>query len=256
MLEGRRGLVLGVARQNSAGFACAELFTRLGARLAISCRPSSLKQGAALAEHLNALPLAVEVSQESTFEAAAHHIATTFGGLDFVVHTLVAAPPEVLRRSVLELSRDELAEIMDVGVRSLLVTLRFMRPLLKQAAAPRVIALTSAGADFAIPHYHAVGMAKAALNSAVRYLAAELGRDGILCNALSFSAVASDTACRVLGSETLTKTVAHIAKRGMTGQAPVLGDVASTAAFLVSRHCANLTGQVITVDSGFSRSYF
>jgi enoyl-[acyl-carrier protein] reductase I len=256
LLDGRRGLILGVTRRNSAGFSCAEHFTKLGARLVVTSRPEKFAQGTELAAELSALPIAVEASDEETFFAAAERIDQEFGGLDFLVHTFVAAPLDALEGSVLDLSRDALSHVMDVSVRSLLVALRAMRPLLRRSASPRVVALTSSGADVAIQHYHAVGIAKAALNAAVRYTAAELGHEGILCNALSFSMVPTDTACRVIGAETTARTVSYLARRSMTGRAATLEDVASTAAFLVSEQCNSLTGQVLCVDSGFSASCF
>lgn len=251
LLEGRYGLVLGVSRRNSAGYVCADHFGSMGAHLAVSFR-SSAKHGAELAKSLAAVPVVVESDDESTIHKAISQIEAQFGRLDFILHTLVAAPPEVLAGSVLDVSREAFADVMDVSVRSLLVVLRMARPLLRKSVAPRVLSLTSIGAERAIKSYHAVGIAKAALNAAVRYAAAELGEDGILCNGLSFSMVPTDSACRVMGEQNTLKTMAYLARRSMTGNATSLKDVASLAAVLLSEHCVSLTGQIINVDSGFS----
>jgi enoyl-[acyl-carrier protein] reductase I len=119
-----------------------------------------------------------------------------------------------------------------------------------------VVTLLSGGADFAMPDYHAIGMAKAALAAAVRYLAAELGPAGVLCNAVNFSILESDAARRVIGEERTLQTRAHLSKRSMTRAPLEYADVARTVAFLCSPLCSNLTGEALTVDGGFSRSYF
>ena len=251
LLDGRYGLVLGVSRRNSAGYVCADHFVSSGARLAVSFR-NSATHGPELAESLAAVPVIVESDDESTIHKALSQIDAKFGRLDFILHTLVAAPPEELAGSVLDVSREAFADVMDVSVRSLLVALRMARPLLKKSVAPRVLSLTSIGAERAIKNYHVVGIAKAALNAAIRYAAAEVGPDGILCNGLSFSMVPTDSASRVIGEETTAKTMSYLERRSMTGNATSLKDVASVAAVLLSEHCVNLTGQIINVDSGFS----
>ncbi len=256
LLAGRRGLILGVSHRRSVGFVCASRFSEWGACLALSSRGHLGSAGPALAKELGALSLTIDAEQESTFEEGLRTVEKELGGLDFLVHTMVGAPADALRRSVVELTQSEFGQAMDVGVRSLLVALRYSAPLLRCSPAPRVIVLTSSGADFAIPGYHLVGMVKAALNAAVRYAAADLGRDGVLCNALCFSMVPTETACRVIGEEVTERTVSHLARRSMTGTAVGLDEVASVAAFLVSEACRGITGQVITVDNGFSRSYF
>jgi enoyl-[acyl-carrier protein] reductase I len=145
---------------------------------------------------------------------------------------------------------------MDVGVRSLLVATRFARPWLERSSSPRVVTLLSGGADFAMPNYHLVGLVKAALGAAVRYLAAELGPAGILCNAVNFSILDTAAARRVIGAERTLQTRQHLAKRGMTGAPLAYADVTRAIAFLVSPLCSNLTGEALQVDGGFSRSYF
>ena len=107
-----------------------------------------------------------------------------------------------------------------------------------------------------MPRYHVVGMAKAALESAVRYLALELGPRGILCNAVSFSLVETDAAVRAVGADAAQATRRHLAKRAMTATNTTLRDVGNTVAYFVSPLLANVTGELLTVDGGFSRSYF
>jgi enoyl-[acyl-carrier protein] reductase I len=141
-------------------------------------------------------------------------------------------------------------------VRSLLVAAQHARPWLVKSSTPRIVTLLSGGADFAMPSYHVVGIVKAALSAAVRYLAAELGPAGILCNAVNFSMLETDAARRVIGQERTAQTRQHLAKRAMTHAPLGYGDVTRAIAFLASPLCSNLTGEALLVDGGFSKSYF
>jgi enoyl-[acyl-carrier protein] reductase I len=202
------------------------------------------------------MPVELEVFEQRSVERAVAHVGQRFGRLDFLVHTLVHVPDGALERPVTELSANELAEAMEVGVRSLLVAARHAAPWLQKSTSPRIVALLSGGADFAMPSYHLVGIVKAALSSAIRYLAAELGPSGILCNAVNFSLLETDAARRVIGSERTTQTRQHLAKRAMTRAPLSYTDVTRAIAFLVSPLCSNLTGEALLVDGGFSKSYF
>jgi enoyl-[acyl-carrier-protein] reductase (NADH) len=107
-----------------------------------------------------------------------------------------------------------------------------------------------------MPSYHAVGIAKAALEAATRYLAFELGPCGILCNVVSFSLVETDAALRAVGSEAAEATRRHLAKRSMTRASTTLADVGQAVAYFASPLLRNVTGETLTVDGGFSRAYF
>jgi len=198
----------------------------------------------------------LDAENDSSFEAAVTNAGEHFGRLDFIVHTLVHVPEGALERPLTALSASELAQAMNVGVRSLLVAAKVAEPWLLRSAAPRIVCLLSAGADFAMPNYHVVGLVKAALAAANRYLAAELGPKGILTNALSFSILQTEAARRIIGASQTAQTQAYLAKRTMTRRTLEYEDVAGAAAFLSSASCSNMTGEVLNVDGGFSRSYF
>jgi enoyl-[acyl-carrier protein] reductase I len=172
------------------------------------------------------------------------------------VHTLVHVPPGALERPITALAPRELADAMEVGVRSLLAAVHHARPWLERSRSPRVVALLSGGADFAMPNYHVIGLVKAALAAAIRYLAAELGPAGILCNAVNFSILETDAARRVIGGERTTRTREYVAKRTMTKAVLSYDDVTRAIVFLSSPLCSNLTGEALLVDGGFSKSYF
>jgi enoyl-[acyl-carrier protein] reductase I len=255
LLSGKCGLVLGASSRDSVGFHSAEELRLQGAKVAVSLRPS---RGAFMAELAESgyVPVELEVFEPGSMERAVTHVGERFGRLDFLVHTLVHVPEGALERPVTALSANELAEAMEVGVRSLLVAARHAAPWLQKSTSPRIVALLSGGADFAMPNYHLIGMVKAALASAIRYLAAELGPSGILCNAVNFSILETDAARRVIGTQRVAQTREHLAKRAMTRAPLTYTDVTRAIAFLVSPLCSNLTGEALLIDGGFAKSYF
>jgi enoyl-[acyl-carrier protein] reductase I len=255
LLAGRRGLVLGASSEDSVGFHTARLLQSLGAQVAVSLRPERSGFMPRLVE-LGLVPIELDAFEQGSIERGVERVSTLFGQLDFMVHTLVHVPEGALSRSVLELSATELGAVMEVGVRSLLVATRAALPWLEKSDCPRIVSLLSGGADFAMPNYHAVGLAKAALAATVRYLAAELGPKRILCNAVNFSILETSAARRVIGAERTQQTRQHLSKRSMTQSPLGYDDVTRAIAFLCSPLCSNLTGEALTVDGGFSRSYF
>lgn len=255
LLDGKRGLVLGASSRDSVGFHCAEGLRELGAQIAVSLRAEREAFRTELAG-AGYMPVTIDALDEASIARGIEQAATQLGGLDFLVHAWVHVPDGSLERPVTALSRAELSDAMDVGVRSLLVAAKHARPWLEQSSSARIVTLLSGGADFAMPNYHVVGMVKAALSAAVRYLAAELGPAGILCNAVNFSILETAAARRVIGEDRTTQTRTHVAKRSMTHAPLSHADVTRAIAFLVSPLCSNLTGEALLVDGGFSKSYF
>jgi enoyl-[acyl-carrier protein] reductase I len=255
LLADKRGLVLGVSSEDSVGYHAAKALRAHGAELAVTGRAS---RAALLSQLANEGYVTAELDarQPGSVEQAVSRVGERFGRLDFLVHTLVHVPEGALGRPVTALGERELGDAMEVGVRSLLVAAHHARPWLEKSSSPRIVTLLSGGADFAMPSYHVIGIVKAALGAAVRYLAAELGPAGILCNAVNFSMLETDAARREIGAERTAQTRQHLAKRAMTRAPLGYPDVTRTIAFLVSPLCSNLTGEAVLVDGGFSRSYF
>jgi enoyl-[acyl-carrier protein] reductase I len=256
ILQGTRGVVLGVSSENGVGYRCAATFRELGAEVGVTFRPPSRENGARRASELGCAHAELEATDEASIARAFETLGRELGKFDFLVHTLVHVPPGVLDRPLCEVSARDFAAVLEVGVRSFLASCRYALPFLSRSSHPRVVALLSPGAEAAIPRYHVVGIAKSALAAAVRYLAAELGPAGVLCNALGFSILETDAARRVVGDEAMSKTRSHLVKRSMTRTALEFDDVTHALAFLASPLCRNMTGETLTVDGGFSRSYF
>jgi enoyl-[acyl-carrier protein] reductase I len=257
LLQGARGAIVGVSSERSIGYACALAARALGAEVAITYRPARASDGARLAAQLGATVHApLEADDPSTIEEAFSAFDQAFGRLDFLVHTLMSVPSELLELPLTELGRDDFARVLDVGVYSLLQLCRQARPLLARSAAPRIVTISSPCSRRMTPHYHVAGIAKAALESALLYLAQELGPAGILCNAVSPALLATDGALAVVGAGAAASTRAHLAKRAPTRRPIELEDVADCVAWLCSPLARQITGEVITLDGGYSRSYF
>lgn len=256
-LEGKHGLVLGFSGQNSASFHIAKALSSQGAKVAITSRPSKLEELSVSASDTNCeLHLGLDATDDASMRAVVERVDAEWGTLDFIVHTLVHVPEGVLQAPLTELATTDFHTVLDIGVLSLVRICGLAAPLLRRSTSGRVVALTSESGMLATPNYHVAGIAKAALESTSRYLALELGRDGILCNLLSFSAMNSDGAARTVGQTNIERTREHLAKRSMTGQPCDWEHVASSALWLCSPHMQNSTGQKIVVDGGYSASYF
>ncbi len=256
ILERSRGVILGVSSENSVGYRCAAAFRDLGAAVGITYRPHRREEGARWASELGCASAELEATDEASVARAVGELGRKLERFDFLVHTFVHVPEGVLDRPLLDVSARDFADVLEVGVRSLLVACRHALPFLARSSHPRLVALVSPGAEAAMPRYHVVGIAKSALASAVRYLAAELGPSGVLCNALDFSILGTDGARRVIGDDAVSRTREHLAKRSMTRAPLEFDDVTNALAFLASPLCRNITGETLTVDGGFSRSYF
>ena len=257
LLAGARGAVIGVSSERSLGFACAAAARALGAEVAVTYRPARARAGAALAAQLGATVHApLEANDDASLDEAFALFEQAFGRLDFVVHTLMHVPSELLERPLTELGRDDFARVLDAGVHSLVRLCRRARPLLARSAAPRVVTISSPCGRRMTPHYHVAGIAKAALESALLYLAQELGPAGVLCNAVSPALVATDGALAVVGEAAAQATRAQLARRAATRRPVELEDIAGCVAWLCSPLLRQVTGEVITIDGGHSRSYF
>jgi enoyl-[acyl-carrier protein] reductase I len=256
LLAGCRGVVIGVSGENSIGFHLVKEFISLGADVAATYRPARREACAALLETACVKHHAgLEAGNEESIETALSEIGGALGRLDFVVHTLVHVPEGLLARPLLSISRHEVNSVLDASSYSLIAVCRQAAPWLARSKHPRIVTLTSTSAQRVTPNYHVAGIAKAALGGVALYLAGELGRQGILCNAVAFSLIDTDGARRAVGAENTSATRAYLEKRSLTQRGVEPRHVTRAAAFFASPLCENITGEVLTVDGGYARCY-
>tara|TARA_R110002096_G_scaffold171490_4_gene344405 strand:- start:7752 stop:8537 length:786 start_codon:yes stop_codon:yes gene_type:complete len=255
--RGSRGLILGFSGDNCASFHIAKALASHGSKIALTSRTSRLEELADSAKRAGSeLHLGVDADDEASMRGAIEQLTSEWGALDFIVHSLVHVPSGVLARPLTELTKADFHSVVDIGVLSLIQICGMAAPLLRNSAAPRIVTLSSESSMLATPNYHVAGIGKAALESASRYLALELGSHKILCNVVSFSAMDSDGAANTIGKENIERTRSHLAKRSMTGLTCDWQHVVNGVLWMCSPMMQNITGQKIVIDGGYSASYF
>ncbi|NML10277.1 enoyl-ACP reductase FabI [Sphingobium sp. AR-3-1] len=246
-LAGKRGLVVGIANEHSIAAGCAEAFARCGARLAATYLNAKTEQYVApVAERLGVewtAPCDVRVPGE--LEALFNEVNTKWGGLDFLLHSIAFAPREDLHGRVVDSSAEGFAIAMDVSCHSFLRMARLAEPLMPDGGC--LLCVTFYGSDRVVEHYNLMGPVKAALESATRYVAAELGSKGIRAHAISPGPIATRAAS---GIERFDELIERAAAAVPEGRLVDVDDVGALAAFLVSDAAKRITGTVIPVDSG------
>lgn len=253
LLQGKRALIMGVANRRSIAWGIAQAFHREGASLAFTYQNDRLKEN--LIELLgeiggsDAFPLfPCDVSSDDEVAAAFAGLSDRLGGLDVLVHCLAFADREDLSRPFTEISRKGYALAMDVSAYSLIRCAGAARPLLYAAGGGSIMTLTYNAVDRVVPSYSVMAVAKAALETEVRYLAAELGPLGIRVNAISAGPLRTLAASAVKGLSGFRDAVEEVAplRRNVTQE-----EVADVAVFLASDLARAVTGNTIFADSGF-----
>ena len=252
-LTGRKGLVVGIANTNSIAYGCARAMRDAGADLAITYLNAKAEPHVRpLAEELGAeLILPLNVSGEGELETVFAAIDETWGGLDFVLHSIAFCPREDLHGRITDCSREGFGLAMDVSVHSFLRMARLAEPLmLKGAFAERsgaLLTMSYYGAEKVVEHYNIMGPVKAALESAVRYMAAELGPRNIRVNAISPGPIATRAAS---GIDQFDELMERVRNESPQNRLVTIEEVGHMAAFLASEAASGITGQVAYVDAG------
>jgi enoyl-[acyl-carrier protein] reductase I len=249
LLEGRHGLVLGVANKRSIAWGIAQAAHRAGARLALTYQGERLQENVTeLAAQLrDPLVLPCDVTKDDDLAALADRVRREFGSLDFVVHAVAFALREELDGEFLNTSREGYRIAQDVSSYSLTALARATAPLM-EGRGGSIVTLSYLGGERVVPHYNVMGVAKAALEMSVRYLAADLGPKGIRVNAISAGPIKTLAASGVHGlSKMLEYHRTHAPLRRTTDQE----EVGDAALFLLSPLSRGITGEVIHVDGGF-----
>lgn len=249
LLEGKQGLIVGIANRRSLAWGIAQAVSREGARLAVTYQGERLEKNVReLAKELDdPLILRCDVTRDEDMDALAESIRQEFGGLDFMVHAVAFALREELEGAFLDTSREGYRIAHDVSSYSLTALSQRFVPL-AEGRKGSIVTLSYLGGARVVPHYNVMGVAKAALEMSVQYLAADLGPKGIRVNAISAGPIKTLASSGVHGiSKMLEYHRAHAPLRKNTEQA----EVGDTAVFLASHLSRGITGEILYVDSGF-----
>jgi enoyl-[acyl-carrier protein] reductase I len=249
--EGTRGLVLGVANRRSIAWAIARRLAEEGATLAFTFQGERL-EGAVrqLAESVGSpLVTACDVRADEDVDRVLAETGKVFDGkLDVLVHSVAFAAAEDLEGRFTDTPRDRFWLALDVSAYSLVACARAAEPLMEAAGGGAVLTMTYLGGERAVPHYNVMGVAKAALDASVRYLAWDLGQKNIRVNAISAGPVRTLAARSIAGFPTME---AIVEERSPLHRHIESDDVGEAAAFLLSDAARNVTGTTLYVDSGY-----
>lgn len=249
--SGKHGLIVGVANKRSIAWAIAQATAAAGARLALTYQDDRLRENVEeLAATLPAasLILPCDLGSDAQIEALFPEIGREFGGLDFVVHAAAFAPRSELTSSFVQTSRDGFRIALDISAYSLIALSRGALPLLESRGGGSILTLTYLGSQRVFPHYNVMGVAKAALEATVRYLAADLGRRNVRVNAISAGPIKTLAAAGISG---FTDILQIYRDRAPLRRNVDTSEVAEAAAFLLGPAANAVTGEILFVDAGF-----
>lgn len=250
LLEGKTGIVLGVANKRSIAWAIAQALSDAGMRLAFTYQGDRLRDTVTgLASTLEgSLLLPCDVTSDEEIDAVFRSVGEEFGSLDCLVHSVAFAPREDLERDFIETSRSGFATSHDISAYSLVALTRAAAPLMEKAGGGSVMALSYYGAEKAVEGYNVMGVAKASLEASIRYLAANLGPRNIRVNGISAGPVNTLAARGIKGFTTMLK---HHAEKAPMRRNIELEEVGGTALFLALPWSGGITGEIIHVDCGY-----
>jgi len=247
-LTGKRGLVLGIANEHSIAYGCAEAFRALGADLAITFLNDKAKPYVEpLAQELGVeILLPCDVQKPGELESVFEAMEKKWGRIDFALHAIAFAPKEDLHGRLTDCSRDGFLLAMDVSCHSFMRMARLAEPMMPNGGA--LFTMSYYGAEKVIEHYNVMGPVKAALESAVRYLAYELGPKGIRVHAISPGPVKTRAAS---GIDHFDELLNRAAKLAPAGRLVSIEDVGTATAVLATDYAKLITGETVYVDGGY-----
>ena len=250
LLAGKVGLVVGVANHRSLSWGIARAAGAEGASLVLTYQGERLQENVQelSAELQDPLILPCDVTSDEQLDAVFAAIAARYGGLDFLVHGAAFAEREDLARPFSETSRDGFRKALDISAFSLIALAKRAAPLMEARGGGSILTLSYLGAERVFTNYNVMGVAKAALESSVRYLASELGPRNIRVNAISAGPVKTLAASGISGFSSILQTYRDRAplRRTVDGS-----DVAGAALFLLGPLGSGVTAEVLMVDGGF-----
>ena len=245
-LAGKKGLILGVANESSIAWGCTQLMHQLGAELVVSCLNDKARR---FVEPLTQ-PIGVElvtcnVEEEGELEAAVQHAIARMGQLDFVIHSIAWAPLADLHGNVIDSSSDGFSRAMAVSCHSFARLAKLCAPHMPNGGS--MLSMTYLGADEAVPHYGLMGPVKAALESRTRYMAMELGEQGIRVHAVSPGPILTRASSGIASFDDL---MANAVAKSPLKRLVTLTEIANLCAFLCTDASSGMTGQTIYVVAG------
>jgi enoyl-[acyl-carrier protein] reductase I len=249
--EGKRGLIMGVANRRSIAWAIARRLADEGAQLAFTFQGERIEKNVRELADTVASPLVTEcdVRSDDDVSRVLAEVGETWGGeLDLLVHSVAFAAAEDLEGRFTDTPRDRFWLALDVSAYSLVAAARAAEPLLEAAGGGSILTMTYLGGERAVPHYNVMGVAKAALDASVRYLAWDLGQKNVRVNAISAGPVRTLAARSIAGFPTME---AIVEERAPLHRHIDADDVGGAAAYLLSEDARNVTGTTLYVDSGF-----
>lgn len=247
-LQGKRGLVMGVSNARSLGWAIAERLQAAGAELAFSYQGERLRED--LEKLTRDMPGArlypCDVTREEELQAMFADLKESWGSLDYVVHSIAFAPRTAMDGRYIDTTRDDWRTALEVSAYSLVSVARAAEPLLGEGGS--IVTLTYYAAEKVVPKYNVMGIAKSALEASVRYLAYEMGKQGVRVNAVSAGPVRTVAARSIPGFMKMFNRVADMAPLGRNVTHEEVGNL---GLFLLSPLGSGITGETVYVDAGF-----
>jgi enoyl-[acyl-carrier protein] reductase I len=248
LLEGKKGLIVGIANENSIAWGCAKAFRAFGAEVAVTyLNEKAKKHVEPLARELESpIVMPLDVTAPGQMEAVFDTIAKKWGNLDFVLHSIAFSPKETLQGRVVDVPRDGFLTTMDVSCWTFIRMARLAEPLMRKGGT--LFTMTYYGSQMVVKNYNIMGVAKAALESAVRYIAAELGPKGIRVHAISPGPLATRAASGIPEFDALLeKAKAKAPARSLVS----IDDVGAATAFLAHDAARLITGETLYIDGGY-----
>src|SRR5947199_1216241 len=249
-LTGKTGLIVGVANKRSISWAIAQAAAAAGARLALTYPNERLEENVReLAATLDKpVVLPCDVANDQQIDALTAAIDAEFGGIDFVLHGAAFAPKDELNNPFVQTSREGFRIALDISAYSFIALTRAMVPSMKKRGGGSVLTLTYLGSERVFTNYNVMGVAKAALEASVRYLASDLGPENIRVNAISAGPIKTLAA---MGIKDFSSIRDVYKERTPLRRNVELGDVAGAAMFLLGAASAGVTGEILMVDAGY-----
>jgi enoyl-[acyl-carrier protein] reductase I len=248
-LDNKTALIFGVANHNSVAWAIAQKLAAEGARLAFTYQERMEQNVRKLTASMpDSLVLPCDVENDQEMDAVFEQVGNAFGGLDLLIHSVAYAPTDDLKGRIAHISRDGFNTALGISAYSLIAMARRAEPLMERNGGGSMLAMTYLGSERVFPNYNLMGIAKAALEATIRYLAWDLGGKGIRVNGISAGPLRTLSARGVGNINDMFAVVERTAPLQRNIEQSDVGDL---AAFLCGPASRNITGEVIFVDAGF-----